>query len=363
MFRFIQVILIITGSTFIFANQNEVFADEQETARALKKEITAIIPKSNIAPSKDPHDYYSLSPYMWPDPNKPDGLPYIYKDGQFNPERSSYDQPKFVRFIRIVSVLTKAYEDSKDLKYAKRAIEWVETWMINENTKMNPHMNYAQTRPGIDKLSPSGIIEARDLVTLIDSLRSLEETQALSRSQIKSVKEWFGLFLKWLIESPQGIKERASKNNHGIWYDLTAATIAEFIGDNKVTLEILQNFGSVRIANQIAPDGSQPLETKRTRAWHYSIFNLQPAFELARLAKNQKIDIFNYQSSNGASLKKAIDWLIPFGTCKQEFPYQQIDKPDMEQFKALLSQAIDAWNDPTHIEALKHICQLKVKPL
>jgi hypothetical protein len=103
------------------------------------------------------------------------------------------------------------------------------------------------------------------------------------------------------------------------------------------------------------------LELKRTRAWHYSIFNLQPAFQLASLAKKQKIDLFNFQSPNGASLKKAIDWLIPFGTCKKEFPFQQIDAPEMELFRQLLAQAVEAWNDPMHIEALKHVCQLKIK--
>ena len=78
----------------------------------------------------------------------------------------------------MVSVLTKAYEESKDLKYANRAIEWIERWIVNDDTKMNPNMTYAQTRPGVDKLSPSGIIEARDLVNLVGSLRLLEEKQA-----------------------------------------------------------------------------------------------------------------------------------------------------------------------------------------
>lgn len=29
----------------------------------------------------------SVGPYWWPDPSKPDGLPYIRKDGHKNPER------------------------------------------------------------------------------------------------------------------------------------------------------------------------------------------------------------------------------------------------------------------------------------
>ena len=43
------------------------------------------------APSGDPRDYVSLSPYWWPDPKKEDGLPYIRRDGEINPDRDHYD--------------------------------------------------------------------------------------------------------------------------------------------------------------------------------------------------------------------------------------------------------------------------------
>src|SRR5215510_4532646 len=33
-----------------------------------------------------PHDFYSNGDYWWPDPAKPDGLPYIQRDGQSNPD-------------------------------------------------------------------------------------------------------------------------------------------------------------------------------------------------------------------------------------------------------------------------------------
>ena len=32
-----------------------------------------------------PHDFYSNGDYWWPDPSKPDGLPYIQRDGESNP--------------------------------------------------------------------------------------------------------------------------------------------------------------------------------------------------------------------------------------------------------------------------------------
>ena len=64
----------------------------------------------------------SLGPYWWPDPNKPDGLPYIRRDGERNPEISSdYDAPRFGALTGAVTTLALAYYFSDDEKYAARA--------------------------------------------------------------------------------------------------------------------------------------------------------------------------------------------------------------------------------------------------
>src|SRR5438132_4869754 len=48
--------------------------------------VYSVTLKAQLPPSGDPHDYMSLARYFWPDPSKPDGLPYIRKDGYSNPE-------------------------------------------------------------------------------------------------------------------------------------------------------------------------------------------------------------------------------------------------------------------------------------
>jgi hypothetical protein len=52
----------------------------------LTKSPTSVTQKTQLAASGDKHDYLSLSPYDWPDPTKPNGLPYILHDGIVNPE-------------------------------------------------------------------------------------------------------------------------------------------------------------------------------------------------------------------------------------------------------------------------------------
>ena len=50
-----------------------------------------IVDKKHPLPGIDPHEYVSLARYFWPDPTKPDGLPYISRDGETNPEIDEYD--------------------------------------------------------------------------------------------------------------------------------------------------------------------------------------------------------------------------------------------------------------------------------
>ena len=53
---------------------------------ALKAGPFTVMAKKRLPPSGDRHDYMSFGPYWWPDPSKPDGLPYIRRDGERNPE-------------------------------------------------------------------------------------------------------------------------------------------------------------------------------------------------------------------------------------------------------------------------------------
>src|SRR5260221_240404 len=61
----------------------KLLADAQ---KALSVKPVSVMDKPKAGPSGDKHDYFSTAPYFWPDPAKKDGLPYIRKDGQRNPE-------------------------------------------------------------------------------------------------------------------------------------------------------------------------------------------------------------------------------------------------------------------------------------
>src|SRR5436305_1129232 len=74
----------------------------------------SVMHKKLTPPSGDKHDYYSVGPYWWPDPSKPDGLPYIRRDGEVNPARNDNqtDSREIHDMFGTVQTLALAYRET-----------------------------------------------------------------------------------------------------------------------------------------------------------------------------------------------------------------------------------------------------------
>lgn len=122
--------------------------DEPAHADALKAEPLSVMMKTKVPASGDRHDYMSLARYFWPDPEKPDGLPYINRDGHSNPELKELDRERLGETAERVTCLSLAYYFTDDERYARKAVELLRTWFLDEDTRMNPNLEYAQMIPG-----------------------------------------------------------------------------------------------------------------------------------------------------------------------------------------------------------------------
>lgn len=130
-----------------------------------------VMEKKQVPPSNDLHDYMSIALYYWPDPSKPDGLPYISKDGQINPEVEDYkDKVNIGKMVSAVSNLSLAYWFSDDRKYSQKTIEQLRAWFLDPSTKMNPNLNFAQAIKGKNTGRGIGIIESRLFTEVVDAV-------------------------------------------------------------------------------------------------------------------------------------------------------------------------------------------------
>src|SRR5690606_31340921 len=132
----------------------------KDAEKALRTPVVTIVDKPMVPPSGDKRDYMSLSPYWWPNPDTADGLPYVRRDGEFNPERDQYDLPKLEAVTDAVRDLGPAYYFTGDEKYAEHAAKLLRAFLLDPETGMNPNLKYAQFRPGRSMEVASGIIES-----------------------------------------------------------------------------------------------------------------------------------------------------------------------------------------------------------
>src|SRR5687767_6761427 len=83
---------------------------------AMKREAITITAFVAELSEGGPQDFYSNGDYWWPDPTKPNGLPYVQRDGESNPNNFSAHRMA-VRDLRdAVAALGAAYRITGDEK-------------------------------------------------------------------------------------------------------------------------------------------------------------------------------------------------------------------------------------------------------
>ena len=322
---------------------------ESDARKALEGGTFSVVTKTITPPSGDKHDYMSQAPYFWPDPKSPNGLPYIRRDGERNPEINKIsDHRSLDQLISAVETLGLAYYFKGDETYAVKAAQLLRVFFLDPATGMNPNLQYAQGIPGINTGRGIGLIETRGLTRVVDAIGLLNDSQALTSADRRGLEEWFGNFLQWMLESKNGRDEAAAKNNHGTYYDLQIASFALYLGKTSLATEVLRTAREKRIALQIEPDGRQPLELARTRAWSYSVGNLDGLMQLARLGENVGVDLWNYQTKDGRSIKRAFDFLVPFAMSEKKWPYQQLGEWPPQMLFPLMRRAAVKYHDATY---------------
>jgi hypothetical protein len=297
-----------------------------DAERELKAPIVAVTDKrSLLPPSGDKHDYFSLSPYWWPDPAKADGLPYIRRDGETNPEsKKDLDRPRLGAMVENVNTLALAWYFTGDERYAARAGKQLRAWFLDADTRMTPHLHYGQLVRGNPKERGSAIIDTHNFIDVVDDAQLLVSSASWAKADHEALKAWMKQYNTWLLESENGKDEWDAPNNHGSWYAAQTATLALFSGDTARTRQIASD-AKARIGSQIKPDGQQPIELERTRSMHYSGFNADALSRLAELGRWVGVDLWHYESPEGGSLRKAIDHLANYVARPKDWPGKQID--------------------------------------
>jgi hypothetical protein len=315
----------------------------------------SIVDKKHPLPGVDPHDYVSLAPYYWPNPNTPDGVPYIRRDGVRNPETIGYDAKVFSAFSEHVWGLALSGYITGDGRYSRRAALLVRAWFFDPATRMNPNLDHAQFVKGENLGRGTGVLDSVRFLNVLDGVGLLQKSSDWSADDQAKLEDWFRTYLKWLRESPNGLAESRATNNHSNWYDVQETAFMLFLGDEAGARQVLEEAKTKRIAKQIEPDGRAPRELSRTKSWGYSCYNLKALTLLADLGERVDIDLWNFQTPDGRSIRAALDFLLPYATGQQQWPHQQISRFDPNELLLPLRRAAIALKNPKYAEAVTQL--------
>lgn len=270
----------------------------------------------------------------------------MYKLDHPESRTEASDQQRAEALGSTVGTLALAYYFTGKEAYAEHAAKCLQVWFLDPATRMTPHMDFAQAVPGKNNGRGIGIIEAGGIVRAAEASGLLAGSVAWLAEDDQALKNWVAQFLDWLLTSRNGKDEAAMKQNHGTMYDVQVVTLALVLGRTELAKQVAEAAKEKRIAVQIEPDGRQPMELKRTKSFNYSRLNLRGLAALATLGEWVGVDLWNYQTADGRSIRKAVDFMLPYvKTPPEKWSYQQIVTLDRSELAPVFRQAAVAYRE------------------
>jgi hypothetical protein len=319
-------VLIVMGCLPVAAQQSGFDVAKFDRVRILKAANQYLMEAPiTITASTSPrsagglHDFFSEGDYWWPDPNNPDG-PYIQRDGMTNPANFTDHRRYLMRLSVQLPALAAAWKLTRDSRYAKHSALHLRAWFINERTRMNPNLQYAQAIRGRFTGRGIGIIDTIHLVEVARAVEVLGSSKALTQAENKAIKHWFSDYLNWLTTSKNGIEEREAKNNHGTCWVMQVAEFSRLTGDQQLLAYCRNRFKSVLVPNQISAEGSFPQELRRTKPYSYSLFNLEALATICQILSTPAHNLWTFTTPDGGGIRKALEYMYPYIKDKKQWP-------------------------------------------
>ncbi len=126
----------------------------------------------------------------------------------------------------------------------------------------------------------------------------------------------------WLIQIAEKellLHQKGKSSTFSNWHSHRLKVVGEigYILDNKTYINYAINGLLLQIDTNLNSDGTS-FDFLERDALHYHAYDLEPMLCLAIILKRAtRKDYFNYVSPKGASLKKSVDWFVPYLTVEK----------------------------------------------
>jgi len=308
-----------------------------------------------------PHDFYSNGDFWWPNPNTADGLPFVQRDGETNPGNFTAHRISMRTMRTCTANLAAAYHITQDEKYAQKAVEFLKIFFLNPETKMNPHLLYAQAIPGVCAGRGIGIIDTLHLIDVPVAIERIKNSTTMTQDVYDGLKQWFAEYLNWITTHPQGIDEMNHFNNHGVCWNVQAAMFAKFTDNTEIMDLCRKRYKEIYLPEQMRADGTFPEEIKRTKPYNYSCFVVDNMANICNILSTEEDNLWEFCLEDGRSIKTAIKYIVPFMFNISDWPHHK-DVQYFDEFPAAMPFLLFAGAAYGNDEYLKLWAELSKKP-
>jgi hypothetical protein len=281
----------------------------QAATRFLSTPRLSVTDKQQLPSGATRNDYVSVERYR----HEQIDDRRIVRDGEQNreavrgtPESAAFDRYRLGDMIEAVTSLALAAHFDGKAEFGAHAATLVRAWFLNPETRMNPHMRFAQIPLSApNDGSGRGVVDFRDFWALCDALRLLARSGAITAPEETQLKAWFRAFLADVARYGGLV---SANNNIGVWHDVLFATLAAYSDETNALAAVLSR-ASLRIHRQTQPWGPQPAELTRAMPLHYSLFGLQGMISLAWIGRHSGIDLWKYAGAYHRSIPMALRFI------------------------------------------------------
>jgi len=205
--------------------------------------------------------------------------------------------PKKVRTQQALADMNKIFalalqfRITEDQKYLNKCLEFLSAWAKINKPNGDP----------IDDTNLDPLVEAYDLIK--------KDIPAIDK---KAIEQWLQETAWAEINSKRMKAGRATAINNWNAHRLkVVGEIAYTLNNQELISWTIENLKK-HISVNLYTDGTS-LDFKERDAMHYHIYDLEPMLKLAIIIDRAKgPNFYTYQSAKGSSVKKSVEWLIPY---------------------------------------------------
>jgi hypothetical protein len=220
----------------------------------------------------------------------PNPIDTVVSEGHLATDPKKIRTVQSLKDIYKIYSLATAYVIEGRKNYLQKAGEFITTWATVNQPQGNP----------INDTKFEDLLFAYDLVK-----------NDVSTEQRNKINSWLEKMANAEIKTALPKTKKTSYNNWNSHRLKTIGLIAYLLNNNTYKTYIDAELPA-QIEKNLLPDGSG-IDFHERDALHYHTYTLEPLISLATVFKRATgKDLYHYTSPSGASIKKSIDFLIPF---------------------------------------------------